>query len=86
MTTVELTQVSAAVAAELENRMLHHFQVMPTLTLDQAAAALGVSNETMRKLCSDGKIPHIKLDRVYRIKPADLNNYLESRYSKQKEN
>ena len=83
---MELTQVSVAVAAELETRMLHHFQVMPTLTLDQAAAALGVSNETMRKLCADGKIPHIKLDRVYRIKPADLNNFLESRYTTQKEN
>lgn len=81
MTTAELTQVSAAVAAELNKHIMLNFQVMPTLTLDQAAAALGVSNETMRKLCSEGKIPHIKLDRVYRIKPADLNNYLESRYS-----
>lgn len=83
MTTAELTQVSAAVAAELNKCIMLNFQVMPTLTLDQAAEALGVSNETMRKLCASGKIPHIKLDRVYRIKPADLNAYLESQYQKE---
>lgn len=83
MTTAELTEVSAAVAAELNKHIMLNFQVMPTLTLDQAAESLGVSNETMRKLCAAGKIPHIKLDRVYRIKPADLNAYLESQYQKE---
>ena len=74
--------VLAALAAELESRLERHFQIMPTVTLDQAAEALGVSNETMRKLCLAGKIPHIKLDHLYRIKPVDINNYLDAHYKK----
>jgi excisionase family DNA binding protein len=80
MTTTELTELSAAVAAALETQITRNFQIIPTLTLDQAAKAIGVSNETMRKLCKEKKIPHIKMDREYRIKPADINNYLDSLY------
>ena len=80
MNTNELTELSAAVAAALETRILNYFQVMPTLTLTQAAEAIGVSTETLRKLCKDKKIPHIKMDREYRIKPADINHYLDSMY------
>ena len=83
MTTIEITEITTAVAGALEERIMRNFQIIPTLTLDQAAEALGVSNETMRKLCADGKIPHIKLDRLYRIKPADLNEYLEKHYKKE---
>lgn len=79
MTTVG-TKILGEVAALLEERIMRNFQVMPTLTLTQAAEALGVSTETLRKLCKDRKIPHIKMDREYRIKPADVNNYLESMY------
>lgn len=82
MTTAEITEITAAVAGALEDRIMRNFRIIPTLTLDQAAEALGVSNETMRKLCAEGKIPHIKLDRLYRIKPADLNNYLDQHYQK----
>ena len=48
-----------------------------------AAEAIGVSTETLRKLCKDKKIPHIKMDREYRIKPKDINAYLESMYQKE---
>ena len=80
MTPAEITELTTSVAASLEERIMRNFQVIPTLTLTQAAEALGVSTETMRKLCKDRKIPHIKMDREYRIKPADVNNYLESMY------
>ena len=73
-------EMMACLAANLEERLQRHFQVMPTVTLDQAAKALGVSGETMRKLCVEGKIPHIKLDHLYRIRPIDINNYLERHY------
>lgn len=76
------TQLISEVAAVLEERLMRNFQVIPTLTLTQAAEAVGVSDETMRKLCQSGQIPHIKLDRLYRIKPADINNYLEQHYRK----
>ena len=82
MTTVD-TKILGEVAALLEERIMRNFQVIPTLTLSQAAEAIGVSTETLRKLCKDKKIPHIKMDREYRIKPADVNNYLESMYQKQ---
>ena len=86
MTTADTisTPQLADLAALLEERIMRNFQVIPTLTLSQAAEAVGVSDETMRKLCAEGKIPHIKLDRLYRIKPADLNSYLEQHYQKGK--
>ena len=80
MTTTELTELTAAVAASLEERILRNFQVIPTLTLTQAAETLGISDEKMRQLCNEGKIPFIRMDRLYRIKPADLNTYLETNY------
>ena len=82
MTTPELTEIFSGVAAALEERIMRNFSVMPTLTLEQAAKEIGVSTETMRKLCKDKRIPHIKMDREYRIRPADINNFLESRYEK----
>ena len=59
------TELTAAVAAALEERIMRNFQVMPTLTLTEAAEAIGVSSETMRKLCASGAIPVIKMDRLY---------------------
>ena len=80
MTAVENMDLAVTIAAELAARLEKNFQVMPTLTLNQAAEALGVSDETMRKLCNEGKIPFIRMDRLYRIKPADINAYLERNY------
>ena len=72
--------LAVSIAAELAARIERNFHIMPTLTLAQAAEALGVSDETMRKLCNEGKIPFIRMDRLYRIKPADINAYLEENY------
>ena len=80
MNTHELTELSAAVAAALESRIMLNFQVIPMLTLDQAAKALGVSDEKMRQLCNEGQIPYIRMDRLYRLKPSDINAYLEKNY------
>ena len=73
-------RLATVLAAQLAEEMSKHFQVIPTLTLEQAANALGVSCEKMRLLCQAGEIPYIKLDRLYRIKPADVNAYLERNY------
>lgn len=73
-----VTEVAARLAARLEK----NFQIIPTLTLAQAAEAVGVSDEKMRQLCNEGKIPYIRMDRLYRIKPADVNRYLEENYHK----
>ena len=79
-TDTTIRDLAVTIAAELAARLEKNFQIMPTLTLAQAAEALGVSDETMRKLCNEGKIPFIRMDRLYRIKPADINAYLERNY------
>ena len=68
------------VAARLFEKIQEQFTVMPTLTLNQAAEAMGVSPEKVRQLCKAGELPHIKMDKLYRIKPADVNRYLEANY------
>ena len=82
MTASELTEITAAVAGALEERMLHHFQIMPMLTLDQTAQALGLSHEKVRMLCENKELPFIRINKLYRIKPADVNAYLEKHYHK----
>lgn len=82
MTNTELTELTASVAASLEERIMRNFQVIPTLTLAQAAEAVGISDEKMRQLCNAGEIPFIRMDRLYRIKPADINAFLERNYHK----
>lgn len=74
--------LAAVIAAKLSEQLEKNFQVIPTLTLSQAAEAVGVSDEKMRQLCNDGEIPFIRMDRLYRIKPADINAYLERNYNK----
>ena len=77
---MDQTDLATAIGAAIAERLEKNFQIIPTLTLDQAAEAIGVSNETMRKLCQERKIPFIRMDRLYRIKPADVNAWLESNY------
>ena len=76
----DITELATIIAAKLSERLERNFQIMPTLTLAQAAKALGVSDATMRKLCIDNKIPYIKIEKLYRIKPADINDYLDKKY------
>jgi excisionase family DNA binding protein len=74
------SDLAIAIGDRIAERIESRFSVMPTLTLDQAAAALGVSNEKMRQLCNDGKIPYYRVDKFYRIKPGDINRFLEANY------
>ena len=81
MLNAEMVELAAEVAAKLEERIASRFAVQPTLTLEQAAEALGVSMEKARQLCKDGELPYIRMDRLYRIKPGDVNAYLERHYT-----
>ena len=76
----EQTQLAAVIADQLMARIEARFSVQPTLTLDQAATALGLSVVKVRQLCANGELPHIRVDKFYRIKPADVNAYLERNY------
>ena len=64
--------LAAAIAAEMQK----HFVVEPTLTLAESAQQLGLSVAVMRQLCRERRIPAIRLDKSYRIRVIDLNNYL----------
>lgn len=77
----ETLELATTIAAKLMEKLESNFQVMPTLTLSQAAEALGVSDEKMRQLCNERKIPYIRMDRLYRLKPTDINAYLEQNYN-----
>ena len=47
------------------------------LTLEQAAAKLGVSKPTFFRLLERGELKGLKAGRRWRFRPADLNRYLE---------
>ena len=64
--------VAAAVAAQMER----HFTVEPTLNLAEAAKSIGVSVAVMRQLCRERRIRAIRLDKSYRIRVRDINQYL----------
>ena len=72
------TDFAAAVAAAVAAQMERHFTVEPTLNLTEAAEAIGISVTVMRQLCRERKIPAIRLEKSYRIRVIDLNNYLAS--------
>ena len=74
ITTGIAAEIAAAVAAEMEK----HFKVQPTLTMNEAAQELGISVQSMRALCRERKIPAVRLDKSYRIRVVDLNNYLDA--------
>lgn len=46
------------------------------LTVADAAAALHVSERTVRREIADGRLPAIRLRSLYRIRPEDLQSYL----------
>ena len=82
MTDIELGDLVSAVTASVEKRMLRHLTVMPMLTQEDTARALGVSSERVRQLNDSGEIPFIKMGRLVRIMPSDVNAYLERNYQK----
>lgn len=75
ITTGMAAEIAAAVAREMEK----HFTVEPTLTLNEVAEAIGISVTVMRQLCRERKIRAVRLDKSYRIRVRDLNEYLDQR-------
>ena len=76
MTADEINTIAAcadAVAARFE-RML---AVRATLTLAAAAKALGISEDGMKRLLDAGEIRHVRIGKLYRVFPEDVNAYLE---------
>jgi len=67
---------AAIIAEELAARLERHFVVEPTLNLTEAAKSIGVSVTVMRQLCRERRIRAIRLDKSYRIRVRDINQYL----------
>lgn len=51
----------------------------PLLTIEQAAAALGTKAWFVRNAISTGELPIVRLGRLIRIEPADLQAFKSSR-------
>ena len=77
--TIITTGMAAEIAAAVAREMEKHFTVEPTLTLNEAAEAIGISVTVMRQLCRERKIRAVRLDKSYRIRVRDLNEYLDER-------
>lgn len=46
------------------------------LTPQQVAELFGVNKEWIYDQCAEGKMPHVRLGRNIRFRPADLDAYL----------
>ena len=76
MTADEINTIAAcadAVAARFERRLT----VRATLTLADAAKALGISEDSMKRLLDAGEMPYTRIGKLYRVFPEDINFYLE---------
>ncbi len=73
-----MIDLAAAICERLESNFIVH----PTITLADAAKALDISEDKMRQLCKKGEIPYIRMDKQYKIRPRDINRYLEQNYHK----
>ena len=83
--TDETIELATVLAGKIFEELQSNFKVQPTLTLQDAATELGVSHETVRKLCEDREIPHVRVGKFYRIKPADINAFLQRNYYPRRE-
>lgn len=51
----------------------------PLLTIEEVASRLSLSPATVWKLARKGELPARRLGRVYRVVPAELEAWLDSR-------
>ncbi|WP_422724033.1 helix-turn-helix domain-containing protein [Hyalangium rubrum] len=47
------------------------------LTVEEIARCLGVSRATIYKLCSEGRLPHLRVSNAIRFRPSDLGALLQ---------
>jgi excisionase family DNA binding protein len=49
------------------------------LHVAHVATRLGVSHQFVRELCRDQKLPALRLGRRWRVRPRDLETFIEAR-------
>lgn len=80
MKRADIVELAALIGQKIAEQNQANFQIWPTLTLEQTAEALGISQDTVRKLLDENSIPYTRVGKFYRIKPGDINAYLERNY------
>lgn len=60
--------------------------VMDLLTVEEVAKQLRLHPDTVKRLLRDGVIPGYKIQNSWRVKPADLDAYVESQKHKPEQN
>ena len=53
----------------------------PLLTTEEAAALLKIGPATLQRLARAGKIPALKIGKLWRYRKSDLDEWLKSRVS-----
>ena len=51
----------------------------PLLNIDETAATLNCSPKNIRRLIESGDLPHIRIGRLIRIRPDDLDRFIRVR-------
>ena len=73
MTATDTIDTIAPCAAQFLRRLT----VLASLSLADAAKALGISEDGMKRLLDAGEMPYTKIGKLYRVFPEDINFYLE---------
>jgi excisionase family DNA binding protein len=72
-----LDAIRAAVREELRAERRQEAAPRPLLSKEDAADVLGLSPRTVDTLIHSGELPSLKVRRRRRIRPADLEAYIE---------
>ena len=51
---------------------------MEYMTVDEVAAKLRVASKTVRRWCASGQLKALRAGRAWRIKPADLDVFMQA--------
>lgn len=54
---------------------------LPLLTVEDVAKFIGSSTKTVRRLIETGDLPHVRIGRLVRIHPMDLERFVQARRS-----
>lgn len=52
---------------------------LPLFTITDVAEALRSSTKTVRRLIETGDLPHVRIGRLIRVQPTDLERFINSR-------
>lgn len=63
----------------MENKYKELEKYPDILTLNQTSDYLGVSRDTIRNLCIQGRFKHVRIGRLYKFTKKDLIEFIENK-------